>query len=310
MDVFNTLSAIERNSVFYANGSAWQVWNKPKNANFVYFFLIGGGGGGGSGNTSSFTSTTGGGGGGSSAITRAIFAANMLPDTLYIKIGLGGIGGISNTANETGGNGTSSHINFQPNSDPINVLLKSDDIPAAGGGGAPSSTVSGVGGLAATSWTYTNFVNGKSGLISSIGGQNGAAGTNTGGTVNNFNVTLIVTGGAGGGAVSNGASPYNGGSILGSSFLPTISAGVNDAADQTIHGVNGISFLPNISLMKNPMFFTGGGGGAPSTTTGRAGGKGGNASFGSGGGGGGGAYNGVGGVGGVGGDGLALIVTL
>ena len=308
MDVFNTLSAIERNSVFYANGSAWQVWNKPKNANFVYFFLIGGGGGGGGGRSSGINSAPGGGGGGSSSITTALFAANMLPDTLYIKIGLGGIGGVPGSP---GVDGELSHICFEPNATAINVLLKSGDLAANSGNGSINSTNPGAGGTGGTLWTYTNFVNGDSGLISTIAGSNGSSGTGIGASPNNVTPTLPVTGGAGGGAVSaSGLGLYNGGSIIGSSFLPTVGPGINSSLTESVNGGGGITFLPNISSMDNPMFFTGGAGGGSSGNTGGVAGKGGNASFGSGGGGGGGAYNNTGGTGGNGGDGLALIVTL
>ena len=95
--------------------------------------------------------------------------------------------------------------------------------------------------------------------------------------------------------------------ILGSGFLNTIPAGINNAADSSIHGNNGYNTLHDNTLTD---FFTGGSGGAAATSSARTAGKGGNGAFGSGGGGGGGSYNGSGGPGGKGGDGLIIIVTI
>jgi hypothetical protein len=290
------------NKIFYANGSAWQAWNKPTSAKSVRFFLIGGGGGGGGGRTSALNSSTGGGGGGSSSVTILKVPANLLPDVLYIQVGLGGIGGAAGSA---GTSGTLSYISFQPDTTAFNILAKSGDAAATGGGGGGSS-VAGTGGTAGTVFNYTSLVFGQLGMVTSIAGQNGGNGTTIGGTIVNITPALPVTGGAGGGGTSSGGTTYNAGSITGSGFLPTISGGGNGVL---VAGDDGFKSLPNLySKSKQPMFFTGGAGG--SSNNGGSGGAGGNASYGSGGGGGGGTYQGgTGGIGGKGGDGLVIITT-
>jgi len=306
MDFFNLPNLASQNTFFFANGSAWQVWNKPNNCKFVYIFAIGGGGGGGGGRTSALNTSTGGGGGGGSAITVSLFPANMLPDTIYIQVGLGGTGGNSST---TGNAGTLSYISAQPNTTALNILMQNGSAGAGGGGGG-GTTVIGSGGTGGTAWTNSSFVFGNLGLVTSDAGQNGA----NGGTQTTNGVSLtpsrICTGGAGGGGVNSGTagSSHLGGNITGSGFLSSIIGGTNDVTDGTQNGGSGYKSLNNfLTPFETPMFFTGGAGGGSSNTTGRAGGRGGFGSYGSGGGGGGGAYSGTGGLGGDGGDGLVLI---
>ena len=298
--MFNLNSPYLNTQVFTADTTQWQTWTKPDRAKMVYIFVLGGGGGGGGGRTSVSNSGNGGGGGGSSAITAGIYHAMLLPDTLYLQVGTGGTGGAAMT---TGTAGTISSICYIPDTTAINILLQSS-AAAPGGGVAGGSSVPGAGGIAATAWDYNAAINGDLGIVTVTAGQAGGSGTSGGGSVINITPTLIVTGGAGGGSNTAGAGGYNGGSITGSGFLNTISSGVINAADTSIHGNNGYSTL----LINNlPMFFTGGAGGAPGTTSGRAGGKGGNGAYGSGGGGGASAYSGTGGAGGNGGDGLIII---
>lgn len=301
-DYFNIPTLDNRNQIFYANGSIWQIWNKPKNSKFVNFFVIGGGGGGGGGRTSALNSATGGGGGGSSSITTALYPANIIPDTLYIKVGLGGAG--STSAGTSGSNGDLSYISMIPDSSTnINIFMQSGSASATAGGGGGSSVV-GSAGVGGTAWAYGTFVFGNLGLITTIAGQNGASGGSIAGSVANVTPILPISGGAGGGGVSSGGTTYNAGSILGSGFLPTISGGGNGVF---VSGENGFTSINNIMTnFKIPMFFTGGAGG--SSNNGGGGGNGGNASYGSGGGGGGGTYSGgTGGLGGKGGDGLVIV---
>ena len=307
MDFFNLPNLASQNNFFFANGSAWQVWNKPANCKSVYIFAIGGGGGGGGGRTSALNTATGGGGGGSSATTKGLYLANMLPDTLYIQVGLGGVGGNASLSGNAGG---ISYLSAQPNTTALNILLQNGSAGANGGVGGGTS-VQGAGGTGGTIWANNSFVFGNLGLLTSDAGQTGTSGGTQ--TANGVSLTpsRICTGGAGGGGVNGTtlANSHLGGSIIGSGFLQTIDGGINNNTDGTQNGDNGYESLNNLftTPFKIPMFFTGGAGGGSANTSGRVGGAGGNASYGSGGGGGGGSYSGTGGKGGNGGDGLILI---
>lgn len=306
IDMFNTPSDKNSTQVFYCIGSnTWQTWQKPSGVNFVYMFVIGGGSGGGGGRTVANNSSPGGGGGASSGITVGIFQAALLPDTIHLLVGQGGNGGPGNT---TGSAGEISYVTVAPNINNTNIILQSSDAAPTGGGGAFSTTGVGAGGTAATAWTYTNAVFGDSGIITTSAGQNGTSGTGLGGFVNNLTPVLPVTGGAGGGAVSGGGTAFGGGNILGTSYLPQVSTGVINAADETITGRTGLFTV--FANSQNPMFFLGGAGGAAASTIGRSGGSGGAGSYGCGGGGGAGTFNGTAGSGGKGGDGLIMIVCV
>lgn len=306
IDMLNIPVDSDSTKIFHFNGSGnWQTWQKPAKANLVYMFVIGGGSGGGGGRTVAANSSPGGGGGASSGITVGIYQARLLPDTIYLQVGGGGLGGAANTG---GSSGEISYVSVRPDTTTMNILLQSSAAAPTGGGGAFSTTGVGAGGTAATVWDYSTVPFGELGIITTSAGQNGTSGTGTGGTVNNITPIGPVTGGAGGGAVSGAATTYNGGNILGTSYLPQISAGVMNAADDSINGRSGINFRIGNTL--NPMFFLGGAGGGSASTAGRAGGNGGNGGFGCGGGGGAGTYNGTGGSGGRGGNGLILIVCV
>ena len=306
IDMFNTPSDKVSAQVFYfAGAGAWQMWQKPTNATFVYMFVIGGGSGGGGGRTSAILGATGGGGGASSSTTHAVYAANMIPDTLYLQVGAGGAGGVNQGTGVAGG---LSYVSFDPDTTAINILLQSGAAGATGGIGSGSSSTGATGGTGGTSWGFATAINGNIGLVDSNPGQNGTAGTGSGASPQNLTFTTILSGGAGGGAVSGGGTTYNGGSILASSITPLLSPGVMNAADSTAIGSHGVTNL--FGNTQSPMFFTGGAGGAATSTTARKAGAGGNGAYGCGGGGGGGAYNATGGDGGKGGDGLIMIVCV
>ena len=307
MDLFDLPNLNVYNKLFYANGSAWQVWNKPNNSKFVYIFAIGGGGGGGGGRTSAITNATGGGGGGGSAITNCLYPSSMLPDTIYIQVGLGGVGGNASLSGNAGG---ISYLSAQPNTTALNILLQNGSAGANGGVGGGTS-VQGAGGTGGPIFANNSFVFGNLGLLTSDTGQTGASGgvqTADGGSLT---PSLICTGGAGGGGVNGSAlaNSHLGGNITGSGFLSTIIGGTNDASNGSQNGSSGFKSLNDLftTPFETPMFFTGGAGGGSANTSARSGGGGGKGSFGSGGGGGGGSYNGTGGAGGNGGDGLILI---
>ena len=108
IDIFGLPDTTDNFQVFYTNGStnSWQMWTKPRNCKFVSFFVIGGGAGGGGGQSTVSTARTGGGGGGGSSSVRAIFPANLIPDILYIQVGVGGAGGTA------AGNGTAGSLSY------------------------------------------------------------------------------------------------------------------------------------------------------------------------------------------------------
>jgi len=298
--------------VYYGSSSSnWQVWTKPANVSFVYMYVIGAGGAGGGGRTGSINSGGGGGGGASSAISVALYPAFLLPDILYINVGIGSSGA---TAGTGAASGALSYVSIQPNTSPINILAQSGNAAAGGGGGGTNTgTGAGVAGTAGTVWTYTNYPLTNMGMVTSIAGQNGAAGGgNTPSAGGSITPTLPVTGGGGGGGVSVGGSPLNGGNINGSGFLPAISGGTlstSGVGGSGNHGFMGIKPTTE-SYMNLPTMYTGaGGGGAAGNPSGTNGGVGGNGSYGSGGGGGGASYAGTGGTGGRGGDGLVIITS-
>jgi len=86
------VSQQQQTYTFYSIGTdIWQPWNKPRNAKFIEIFCVGGGGAGVAPTLSTGTGT-GGGGGSSAGIVRGLIPAFLLPDTLYILVGKGGVG--------------------------------------------------------------------------------------------------------------------------------------------------------------------------------------------------------------------------
>ncbi len=70
------------------------TWQKPKGIEYVYILAISpGAGGGGGASAASGTQKGGGGGGGSGGVVRLSILASLLPDILYISVGLLGSGG-------------------------------------------------------------------------------------------------------------------------------------------------------------------------------------------------------------------------
>ena len=104
VQIFNAISG----------SNSWQTWQKPRKCNYVWIMCIGGGGGGAGapGNTGGNSPT----GGGSGAVSRALYNAQQLPDTLYVQVGSGGAGGIGTTLTfgNIGSPGTRSLVALQP----------------------------------------------------------------------------------------------------------------------------------------------------------------------------------------------------
>ena len=306
LDLFNlsdNTCSLKRQT-FYSNnyststGTTFQTWVKPKNTKFVSFFVLGSGGGGGGGqpNTAG-TTRRGGAGGGSSSVTFATFPANLLPDILYVSVPAGGRGGTSANAEGTNGsNGGLAHICVSPSISTGEIILSSGDA-AAGGGRSGAG-----GGTAGTAGTpFTNVFSSYLGLVITIDGQIGGAGSTS--SVTNRSFSGLTSGGAGGAGVVS--APFSGGSITGIGFIPTIRGGVLSGQS----GDNGYASInpSNNITARLPMIFTGGAGGASSNTG--IGGGGGDASYGSGGGGAAGGALGTTLPGGRGGDGLVIITS-
>ena len=297
--------------VFLTNDNAWQVWHKPNDINFIQFYVIGSGGAGAGGRTGAVNSGGGGGGGGSSSISIGVFPAFLLPDVLYVQVGKGITG---STAGVGAASGELSYVSISPDiSSTTNIVMQSGDSPAGGGGGGTNTgTGAGAAGSAGAAWTFTNYAYGKLGMITSVVGQaGGAGGANTPANAPNITPALPVTGGSGGGSNNAGGTSQGlPGNITGSGFLPTITGGTSNVADNVSRGGKAgfMGLKPGTeSYMNLPMMFTGGSGGGAGGNTGYSGGTGGDGSFGSGGGGGGASYSSIGGSGGRGGDGLVII---
>ena len=301
LDVFNIPNNQDNVSIFYANGSAWQTWRKPRNCSYVWMMCIGGGGGGAgvvyAGNTSGTTITSAGTcGGGAGAVTRALYNASLIPDLVYVQVGLGGAGGIpnANTTLVNGGSGTRSFISSAPITSVTNVFCCSGSVGAGGGqyaaGGAGETVATtGVAGIISMA-TWSSTV-----------GQAGALGGSSAGANITPLTSQITSGGAGGGGL-NLSVPTSGGSITTTSISSQILGSAGNPS--VIASCGTTSFKPFFSLGG-----AGGGGGFFANIAG-----GGNGGIGSGGGGSGILQNGgssfIGTTGGNGGDGIVFIITI
>jgi hypothetical protein len=288
LDLNNIPSQQQQTYMFYATGN-WQTWSKPRNAKIIEIFCLGGGGGGGRPNGSS-TSNTGGGGGASGGITRGIIPAILLPDTLYVFPGKGGLGATTN--NTAGASGGISYVSLQASTSEQTLICKSSNSVPGGGGvslGAPAPTTANI--------PLSAFGNlGLFSTISGVAGSNG--GSSTPGTSQTALATSIVTGGAGGGGRASSTTFTSGGNILSASSILTT---------QVNGGVVGGSAGDSGYGIFQPFCGTGGAGGCGSTSSG---GRGGDGWYGCGGAGGGSGTIGSTGNGGNGGDGIVIITVI
>ena len=304
LDTFNINDGSTKISVFYGtHANSLQTWQKPHNAKFVHFFVMGSGSGGGGGASGgSGTARRGGGSGASGGHVIALFNTSQVPDTLFIEVGTGGAGGNGGTSPTAGAAGSLSYVMIYPDTGftATNVLLQSGNAAATG---AAAGSTTGAAGVAGTVWNGTGSILWQMSLSISYAGINGVLGQTTA-PPTNTTISGITTGG-GAGAGTNGATPQNGGSIIGNGNVPTISGGTTVAVD----GSGGyMSSVPNsVGTTYQQMIFTGGAGGASSNLG--SGGIGADGTFGSGGGGGGAGITSSGGRGGRGGDGLVIITT-
>ena len=293
LDVFDIIKQPETTySVFYSTSATtltqWQTWRKPRGCNFVYILGVGGGGAGSSGIAGAAAGGGGGAGGGSGAQTTVLIPAMLIPDTLYIQAGNGGVG--NTTGGSAGPNGLPTYVSIEPSTTltPNVILLQAN---GGTGGGASQSNAGSTGGAAGTVVAITAMplaARGKFNFLAGIagtgGGARGAAGTTL---VIGTSVTtgVMVTGGTGGGGGS--ATPGVGGNITGVGSLnifPTLTGGAA-ANDAVPAGFGQSGFIAKNFLMN----YGGCGGGGGDNVSGGVPGAGGSGAPGCGGGGSGGA---------------------
>jgi hypothetical protein len=285
IDVFNIPSNTQSTFTFYSLGAGvWQTWNKPRGAKMIEIFCLGGGGAGVAPTLSTGTGT-GGGGGGSAGIVRGLIPAFLLPDTLYILVGKGGIG--PSTAGP-GPSGGISYISLQPSTSEQTLICKSSTATANGGTGT-------AGGAAATISVVSLSAFGNLGLFTAIAGVIG----NNESLSQTALASNLTTGGAGGGGKTSIAFTA-GGNITAASVILTST--VNGGATTGQSGDSGYGTL-------KPFCGTGGAGGAGIQGTSGTGGNGGNGFYGCGGAGAGGSST-VSAKAGNGGDGLVIITVI
>jgi len=246
----------------------------------------GAGGGAGGAIASSANYSTGG---ASAGISRALYNSQQLSDILYIQVGLGGLGG---TSNSNGSPSTRSWVSLQPFTTVVaqNIVLGSGNAVVAGGIVSSTTTSNGESAASqaiATFLTLSNFI--------ATAGVNSVFGTNQPADITPLTSQLTCPGGHGPGFVA----AYNGSSILATSISPLIQGGIGVTVGNGGNGANGITSW-------KPFYSLGGAGGGSSTVG--VGGAGGNGGIGSGGGAGGAGLLG-GGTGGKGGDGLVIIIS-
>jgi len=267
LDIFNIPGQQDNIKIFYARGTSdWQTWQKPRNCKFIWMMCIGAGAGG------QTTGTTAAGfGGGSGAVTRALFPANVLPDTLYVQPGAGVVA-----------NANRSFVSVTPSSaTSMNLVCIS---------GNSAATVAGAGESIATAASANLLSLGN--FISIAGRTN----PNTA-TITPLITTAFTCPGGNGGTVGISFGTNIGSIDLGTFTTPNISGG-------TVINAGGIS--DSGTTFWKPFFSLGGAGG--NSNNAGVGGRGGDGGIGSGGGGcGGGAAAGA--SGGKGGDGLVIIAT-
>lgn len=293
IDYFN-LPAKNNSQTFFATNN-WQTWQKPRGCKMVHIFILGAGGGGAGGQTAALGNNRyGGGGGASGGVMQMLVPATYLPDTLYLFVARGGVGGNPNGNGSIGG---ISYINVVPITAQGNFFIAN-----YGGGGVGSGGGALTGGANYIQGTLYRFL-GIIDTTNTLTPTQGVGGANGGTAAIGLSVTMGApwSGGAGGGGCDTSNNSFAGGDIISSGFTSNIIGGQNsgDSGQNGFYSLNSQGF----SSSKYPLFFTGGAGGAGNGTG--VGGNGGNGGFGCGGGGGGGGI--TGGRGGNGGNALAII---
>ena len=266
--------------------SPWQSWTKPNDATLIHILCIGAGGGGGSGRLITPLNTLyGGGGGGSATVTSMYIPAFLIPDTLYIQVGLGGAGGLSPSASSNGNAGAAggvSYVALYPSytgtTQVGNLLLSAN----GGGGGAGGTATTGTGGAGATATSVGSTSPSYLGLgqFTSTAGQAGSS-SSVSAAPTALTISGITCPGAAGGGILNGAPTYYAGGAINSPsalipYLTSLAGGVGAISTAT-GGRNGYA-------IKKPLMYIGGTGGGAAGDGGTP--SGGSGNIGSGGGGG------------------------
>lgn len=275
------------------NGSiVGPVWNKPRGVSGVYILAVGAGGNGGNGAVGANSAAAGGGGGASGGQTQAVFAANMLPDTLYV----------------TAQWASSAIVRTGPAYSVQDVLVYAN---SGSNGNNASGATAGTGAFSSGASTIGNFSLAGAGLFRAFGTGAGA----TGGSSATYPTTGIrVCGGAGGAALgAAGAVGVQGGSIPTSGIGQPGLAGGAGGSSATVPPGGGSSGAGILVFDRAFNLHGGAGGGSThgsATGAGLVGANGGNGDPGCGGGGGGGALTGsTQGLGGRGGPGFVVILS-
>lgn len=290
------------------DGVTWETWDKPFGCTTAYIVCIGGGGGAGAGSYSSGSTSAGygGGNGAASAFTIAQVPFYFIPDTMYVRVGLGGIPGTPNSTSGgqgvNGGSGGFSYVSFYPSTSMADCLV-TNSLSAAPGGISPSA--GSTGGPPAGPSALVNSASGNPLYLSlcnwtSYPGNGGSfpVTNNTAPTNSTICGTTILAAGAGGGGNSSSA-PTTGGSVVSSDSLVSFFTNI------PANAVNGIANNGYGSI--KPFFFTGGPGGT--SGRGAVSGAGGNGAPGCGGGGSGAGAGATPSNGGYGGNGLVIIIS-
>lgn len=282
---------------FYASGAEgaaaanknWQIWQKPKQCQFVSIFALGAGAGGGNGFTrAAGAAGGGGGGGGSGAIARAEFLASMLPDNLWIQVPRGGSAGVA---------GGRSWVALSRSIGAADTVLTSGNADAGAGGTGTGAAVGAAGAASTVAVNTASLASLALQFTAQAGQAGGAGGAVAGGAGTAVAPGIFVTGGGGGGGTTS--ADFAGGNISTIGTYITARPQVAGGAAGSNNGADGYSMLQGLLINAG-----GGGGGASNAGVG---GNGGAAGYGSGGGGGGAGT--TGGTGGRGGDGLVIITT-
>ena len=116
----------------------WLTWTNPRNEYSNAIILAAGGGGGGGTADSSFS----GGGGGAGGFGHIYCPLSLLPDTLYIQVGLGGSTFVA---------GTTTYINLYPSIQTANNLIVCNggrEAPNVGSGDGGTVTINNTLGIA------------------------------------------------------------------------------------------------------------------------------------------------------------------
>lgn len=306
----------------FVNGSQngeWLTWRKPAGSKFVHFFALGAGGSGGCSSNTVVANNAGGGGGGGGAPNGLLMPALLLPDILYIQVGLGGVPVVGSGL--AGSNGGATFVCVDQNANAYSALVCG---LGGGAGGAGNTTVVGAAGAAGPFSVATNAIShaclqgrgvfNSDSSLTNFGGLAGAAGSFGAATsVVAAGVNGASTSGAGGGGSGNNtATGFAGGSIVYS--INTLGTGAVYGGEFYSNNVGGLAGHRGndgwiCTMQGQNLYYMGGsGGGGGNSSIAAAGG--GNGTNGAGGGGAGGTYalNALA-TPGLGGDGLVTIVS-